>query len=63
MDELNWFQRFILWLSTPKYNCSRNKHRWGYTLSESGIVYLDDKKVPKQMWKCLDCGIKKFRDK
>ncbi len=60
MQELNWFEKFINWLFTPNYNCEKGKHQWCYTLSESGMVYMDDKKVPKELWHCLDCGIKKF---
>ena len=60
MKELNWFERFIDWLLTPNYDCSKNKHQWGYTLSKSGVVYMDDSRVPKELWECLDCGIKKY---
>lgn len=62
MKKLNWFERFIEWLLTPSYNCSKGKHRWAYRLSESGEVYLDNAKVPKELWSCMDCGIKKFRE-
>ena len=62
MGELNWFQKFIIWIFTPRYNCSRGKHKWGYKLSESAVVYLDDKKVPKHLWRCLNCGTAKYKD-
>ena len=58
MGELNWFEKIIDWLFTPKYDCKKGKHRWGYTLSKSGMVYMNDKDVPDELWKCLDCGMK-----
>jgi hypothetical protein len=58
MKELTWFDKIINWFFTPKYDCKKNQHRWCYTLSESGIVYLDDSEVPEELWHCLDCGIK-----
>ena len=60
MGQQTLFERFIYWLFTPRYNCKKGKHRWGYTLSESGIVYGHDDDVPKELWHCLDCPSKKF---
>ena len=62
MRELNWFQKFIYWLLKPRYDCTKNKHRWGYTLSETGYVYLDDSKVPDSAWHCLDCGERQYKE-
>ena len=54
--------RFIYWIveKLSRYNCAKNRHRWGYTLSESGIVYMDDKNVPPELWHCLECQSKKY---
>ena len=62
MEELTLLEKIIDRIATffERYDCKKNRHRWGYTLSDSGVVYLDDSKVPKEHWKCLDCGIKKF---
>jgi len=61
MKEQNWIDRFIYWFfeKLERYDCSKNRHRWVYTLSESGIVYRDDKDVPPELWKCMNCGVKK----
>lgn len=59
MKPLNIFQRLMNWLSERGINCEKGRHRWGYTLSESGIVYTDDSKVPPELWHCLECGEKK----
>lgn len=60
MEPLNFLENIIDWLFKPRYNCNKGKHRWGYILSDGGNVFLDDEKVPKDMWECLDCGVKKF---
>jgi|SaaInlV_150m_DNA_3_1039698.scaffolds.fasta_scaffold00836_5 hypothetical protein len=62
MEQLKWYQKIIYWLVelSFRYNCEKGRHKWGYTLSESGVVYLDDEKVPKELWHCLDCEIKKY---
>jgi len=59
MKEQTWFDRLINWLLTPKYDCSKGKHRWGYKLSQSGLVYMDEDKVPEHLWHCLDCNLPK----
>ncbi len=60
MKEPTCFSKFIDWLFAPHYNCSKEKHHWAYKLSESGKVYLDESKVPYQLWHCVDCGLRKF---
>jgi hypothetical protein len=62
MKGLNWFEKIIDWILTKleKYDCEKGRHRWGYTLSETGRIYLNDKQVPKDKLKCLDCGKKKY---
>jgi hypothetical protein len=60
MKKLTWFEKLVDWLFTPKYNCQKGKHRNGYILSESGLVYLDEREVPKNLWHCLDCGKRKY---
>lgn len=60
MKEPTWFSKFIDWLFAPHYDCSKEKHHWGYKLSESGKVYLNESYVPYHLWQCLDCGIKKY---
>jgi len=61
MKPLNLFERFINWLDEKlaRYDCTKGRHRWGYTLSESGIVYMDESKVPPELWRCHECGVKK----
>jgi hypothetical protein len=62
MKELNWFELAIDWIfinSMKRYNCKKGRHRWGYTLSETGIIYSDDSLVPKDKWLCLNCGKRK----
>lgn len=62
MGKLNWIQRFFYWLleKLARYDCEKGRHRWGYTLSESGIVYMDDDDVPDHLWKCLDCDVRQI---
>jgi len=52
---IDWFDDLF-----SRYNCEKNRHRWGYLLSETGKVYLDDSKIPKDKWICLDCNIKRY---
>lgn len=59
MDRLNLFEKIVNWLFTPKYNCKKRKHRWGYRLDVDGVIHLDETKVQKEKWICLDCGIHK----
>ena len=58
MNELNWFERIIEWLFTPKYCCEKGKHKWIYSLSESGKVYIC-KEPPDELLFCEICGIRK----
>lgn len=51
---INWFLGLF-----ERYNCRQDRHRWGYLLSESGKVYLDQSKVPEDLWRCLDCHCSK----
>jgi hypothetical protein len=62
MKEQTKLDRFINWLDKvfSRYDCNKNRHEWCYKLSESGIIYMNDNKVPKEMWFCRNCGIKKF---
>jgi hypothetical protein len=62
MKELSVFERFIYWLDEKlaRYNCDKGRHRWVYTLSESGVVYIDETKVPDELWYCSECGIKRY---
>jgi len=61
MKEPTKIERFIHWLFHlfDRYDCRKERHQWGYTLSESGIVYMDESKVPKELWKCLKCHCNK----
>lgn len=63
MKELNWFDKLMMWLEKRYYNCDKNRHRWGYRLSDTGIVYLRDDDVPSDAWICLDCKIKRHQPK
>ena len=60
MEELNWFEKLLNWILTPKYDCKKGNHKWIYWLSDTGCVYLHDGDVPKEVWKCENCGIKKY---
>jgi len=60
MKAQTFWSKILDWIFTPHYDCSKGKHRWVYKLSESGKVYLDESKVPKELWFCADCGIKRF---
>ncbi len=59
MKELNWFERLVDWVLDKWYDCKKGRHLWVYKLSKSGIVYLDDKEVPLDLWECTNCGVKK----
>lgn len=63
MKNLNWFQvkiiAFMEFLSF--YNCEKGRHKWGYILSEAGTIYMDDSDVPKEHWKCMNCGERRFK--
>ena len=62
MKPLTILEKILDWIENKfYYNCKKGRHKWGYTLSETGTIYLDDSKVPKDAWKCLNCGIKKFK--
>ena len=60
MEQLNFLERFIDWIMSIRYNCKKGRHRWGYCVSDVGVIYLDYKKIPKDKWICLDCKIKKI---
>jgi len=63
-QEYNWWQKILVNLMERYdkwyFNCSKNRHRWGYKLSKSGMVYMDDNQVPDELWECLDCGVSKL---
>ena len=61
MKRLNIFERFIYWLDEKlaRYDCDKGRHRWGYTLSESGIVYVEEFSTIKQ---AIDCALQAKRD-
>ena len=54
--------RIIYWIDEKlsRYNCAKNRHRWCYTLSESGTVYMNDKDVPPELWHCIECQCRKY---
>ena len=63
---INWLASFIFmlgdfidWLLSFRLNCSKGRHDWGYQLSEAGRVYRNDKDVPKELWSCGKCNVKK----
>jgi excinuclease UvrABC ATPase subunit len=61
MKPLNILERLANWLDDTFYfNCKKGRHRWGYTLSETGVVYLDDNDVPDSAWHCTDCGKRRY---
>ncbi len=60
MKELSKFERFIEWAWSLFYNCDKGRHKWGYLLSESGVVYMEQEDVPRNMWLCLNCKIRKL---
>lgn len=63
MKPLNFIERFAKWLDDKFFfNCKKGRHRWGYKLSETGTVYLDDSKVPDRAWHCVECGKRKYND-
>ena len=61
MEELTLLEKIVDKLSMifERYNCDKGRHKWGYTLRDSGTIYLKDDDVPSHLWKCLDCGVKK----
>ncbi len=52
--------KFLNWIFKCRPNCKKGKHCWVYTLSESGVVYLDESKVPPELWHCSECKNKKL---
>ena len=60
MKQPTLFDRILDWLFKPHYDCAKGKHEWCYTLSQSGIVYRNEEQVPKNLWHCAECGIKKY---
>ena len=60
MEGLTLFQRLCDWIDkTFYYNCEKGRHEWCYRLEESGVVYIDEEKVPKELWRCRRCELKK----
>lgn len=55
-------EKIIYWFIElfSRYDCAKNRHKWCYELSESGLVYQNDEDVPSELWHCQECGIKKF---
>jgi hypothetical protein len=61
MKEPTFFERFLRRVTElfSRANCTRGRHRWGYSLAESGKIYLDNAEVPKELWYCLKCHVRK----
>jgi hypothetical protein len=62
MKSLSLIEKVINWFLERNYNCDKGKHKWGYTLSDTGLVYFDKTQVPDDKWKCLNCGTQKCKD-
>jgi hypothetical protein len=62
MKPLNLLERLAYWIDErlARYNCEKDRHRWVYTLSESGKVYLNNSDVPKELWHCSECGMNQY---
>lgn len=61
MREPTWFEKLIdkFFSLFERYNCKKEKHRWGYKLSETGMIYINQDLVPDNAWFCLDCSCRK----
>lgn len=65
MKGLTKFELFIDWLLSlfDRYNCKKGRHKWGYKLSETGMIYVNQLLVPDAAWLCLDCGCRRIHFK
>ena len=63
MEQLTKIEKFIDWIyDTFIFNCKKGRHEWGYKLSDTGVVYLDESKVPDSAWQCSRCGKRKYEE-